>query len=229
MDKGLKAAMATTVPVSSSPTTMSEGFGGSRPAAGDTSITSDGTKDGSEYDSSQSGPARSCSLEGSEGADPTPSKRATQRHSQNVKNRVLALIRSLRVDPAPPASYPDPRPGKPQKPYCRITGSDAGVQYIHMVAHATHASQLTQLEYCFGFEYETFNTHTRWNLVPFISTAHDLIDKKGYILLPELDVLEKSRTLVKNVLERREHNTAPLEGEELEEHVCNVHYACVRP
>ena len=50
---------------------------------------------------------------------------------------------------------------------------------------------------------------------------HYLIDKRDYILLPELDVLEKSMTLVKNVLGQREHNTAPLLKEELKEHVCN--------
>ena len=53
---------------------------------------------------------------------------------------------------------------------------------------------------------------------------HDLIDKNNYILLPELDILKKSMTLVKNVLGRREHNTTlslKEELKELKEHVCN--------
>ena len=56
------------------------------------------------------------------------------------------------------------------------------------------------------------------------ATMHDLIDKNDYILLPELDILKKSMTLVKNVLGQREHNTAlslKEELKELEEHVCN--------
>jgi hypothetical protein len=141
MDKGLEARRATTVPVSSSsPTTMSEGFGGSRPAAGDTSRTSDNTEYGNEYDRDEYD-RNACSLEGSEGADSTPSKRETTRHSQKAKSRVLALIDPL--DTAYPASYPDPRPGKPPKPYCMMTGTDISVQYVRLVAHATRANQVS--------------------------------------------------------------------------------------
>ncbi|KAI0283827.1 hypothetical protein BC826DRAFT_973606 [Russula brevipes] len=78
---------------------------------------------------------------------------------------------------------------------CLITDClpEHAVDYAHLLPRVAKNSELTKLEFSWGMRRGTLNVDTRLNVFRLRKDVHALVDKGGFILLPEGDVLEKYR------------------------------------
>ncbi|KAI9573777.1 hypothetical protein HD554DRAFT_2310386 [Boletus coccyginus] len=118
--------------------------------------------------------------------DPADERREAEGLETRTTPKIRKKTRTVTSSQKDLARSADPNDGR-----CLITNRPEPVQSCHLVAQATDHETLTKLEYAWGLKYRYFNVDTRYNMMHLRNDWHFLFDQPKWILVPEIEVLQK--------------------------------------